>query len=92
MPGELIGIFTEKDFIKKVAAKKTWWKRIKLYEVMTIYPHSFRPENNVLDVVKKMHKGKFRHIPIVNEYNQPLYMISVKDIVSWIVSFYPREA
>jgi CBS domain-containing protein len=38
-----------------------------------------------------MAKGGYRHIPIVNEQNQPVGMVSIRHIISYLVEHFPQE-
>jgi CBS domain-containing protein len=41
--------------------------------------------------LNRMHVGGYRHVPIVDKDGLPRGMVSVKDIVDFIVEFFPAE-
>ena len=48
-------------------------------------------ENNVAYALNKMIVGGFRHVPVVDDEHRPAFVISVRDIVSFLVEAFPRE-
>ncbi|MBT3586989.1 MAG: CBS domain-containing protein [Halobacteriovoraceae bacterium] len=89
--GELAGIVTERDILLKVIGILDNWEGRPVSEIMTEDPQSLRPEDEVAYVLNNMHVGGYRHVPIVNEDGEPVAMISIKDIVSWILDHFPSE-
>jgi CBS domain-containing protein len=88
---ELSGIITERDLLMKVLGLKDDWKNLKVKEVMTSNPQSLQSGDELAYVLNNMHVGGYRHIPIVDESNVPVSMISIKDVVSWILDHFPQE-
>lgn len=88
---ELTGILTERDLLMKVLGINDDWKNIKVKEVMTPNPQSLRAGDELAYVLNNMHVGGYRHVPIVDENEKPVSMISIKDVVSWILDHFPQE-
>lgn len=88
---ELSGILTERDILMKVIGKFDNWQDIKANEVMTHSPQALRKSDEIAYALNNMHVGGFRHIPIVDENNIPISMVSIKDVVNWILDHFPRE-
>ena len=74
----LIGIFTERDALFRVLAAGLDPSRTRLAEVMTPQPQTILPDEPFQHALRIMHKGKFRHLPVV-EYDRPLGMVSIRD-------------
>ncbi len=74
----LIGIFTERDALFRVLAADLDPGRTRLAEVMTPQPQTIHPDEPFQHALRIMHKGKFRHLPVV-EYDRPLGMVSIRD-------------
>ncbi len=74
----LVGIFTERDALFRVLAAGLDPSRTKLTEVMTAQPQTIHPDEPFLHALRVMHKGRFRHLPVV-EFDRPLGMVSVRD-------------
>jgi CBS domain-containing protein len=74
----LIGIFTERDALFRVVAQGRDAKATPLSEVMTPQPQTIHPDEPFLNAMRMMHKGGFRHLPVV-EFDRPLGMLSSRD-------------
>lgn len=89
--GELEGIITERDILMKVIGLIDDWKSTSVEQIMTKHPQSLMPDDEVAYVLNNMHVGGYRHVPIVNENDEPISMISIKDVVSWLLDHFPME-
>ncbi len=89
--GKLEGIFTERDVLMKVIGKMEDWRNHPIHEAMTSHPQSLQAGDEIAYVLNNMHVGGYRHVPIVNEKNEPVSMISIKDVVTWILDHFPQE-
>ncbi len=88
--GKVTGIFTERDVLVKVAGIKDA-DRLTLAEVMTRNVESFQPDDNLAFVLNAMHVGGYRHVPVVDEHGTPLAVISVKDIIAFILEHFAED-
>ncbi len=88
--GKLTGILTERDILTKVAGVKGAEAK-KVKEVMTANPEVFQPEDSIAYVLNAMHVGGYRHVPVVDEEGKPLAVISVKDIVGFILDHFAED-
>lgn len=75
--GRLVGIFTDRDAILKVGARRD--DRRPLREVMTADPVVLRRNDPVAVAIHKMAIGGFRHVPIVDD-GLPIGLISARDV------------
>jgi signal-transduction protein with cAMP-binding, CBS, and nucleotidyltransferase domain len=64
---ELVGIFTERDAIRRVLAEGMDPASTTLAEVMTDNPDTVGPEDTALNAVRLMQAGQCRHLPIVED-------------------------
>jgi CBS domain-containing protein len=74
----LIGIFTERDALFRVLAEGRDPAVTALADVMTPHPQTIHPDEPFLRALRIMHKGGFRHLPVV-EHERPLGIVSVRD-------------
>jgi CBS domain-containing protein len=88
---KLVGIFTERDVLIKLAAKGKDWKKEKIADWMTKDPESLVVTASLAFALNMMSEGGFRHVPLVNDKNEPVSVLSVKDIVRYICSFFEKE-
>jgi CBS domain-containing protein len=75
---QLCGIFTERDALFRVVAAGRDPAATPLAEVMTPQPQTIHPDEPFVQALRVMHKGRFRHLPVV-EFGRPLGMVSVRD-------------
>ena len=75
--GDLVGIFTDRDAILKVAGRPTAGRTIA--EVMTHDPVILRSGDPVAVAINKMAVGGFRHVPIVKG-GEPVGVVSACDV------------
>lgn len=76
--GQLIGIFTERDALARVLARRLDPDQTPVADVMTRDPHTVVPEKPLAHALMMMHEGGYRHVPVV-ENGKPLGMVSARD-------------
>jgi len=86
--GKLVGIFTERDVLRKVIFREGD-RGMKVSAVMTHGPETLPPTASVAYALNKMSVDGYRHIPIVDNAGKAIGVLSVKDIVNFVVEFFP---
>jgi CBS domain-containing protein len=86
--GRLVGIITERDLLLKLE-EADMGRSIR--ELMTPRPEALSPDDPIVYALNKMSVGGFRHVPLVDERGCPVGVVSVKDIVDYIVDFFPND-
>lgn len=81
--GKVVGIFTERDILKKIAAKRLDIKKTKLKDVMTAKLKTASINDKVTDSMRRMSQGRFRHMPILDDNGNILGMLSQGDFVAF---------
>lgn len=89
--GKLTGIFTEHDVIKKLINDGLDLYKEKLEKHMTINPDSLQLTDPIAYALNRMSAGGYRHIPIVDEKNIPVGLLSIKDIIDHLADYYSNE-
>lgn len=87
----LVGIFSERDLLRLIAAGGYDVLGRPVSEVMTREPKTLRAEAQISDALHLMHKGGYRHVPIVDASGHPAGMVSVRDLVAFAVEHFPQE-
>ena len=87
----LAGIFTERDVLREVAGRKIDAETTPVDELMTSDPETLTPGDPIVYALNKMSLGGFRHVPLIDDSQRPVGIISVKDIVDYIVDFFSNE-
>jgi CBS domain-containing protein len=88
---KLAGIFTERDVLYRIVDRGRNPAALALGEVMTPDPEALPVRANVAYVLNRMSVGGFRHIPVVDDEHRPACVISVRDVVAFLVDAFPRE-
>ncbi len=88
-PRKLAGILTERDLLQRVLAKKGYG-RIALEKVMTKAPETLHPKDSLAYALNKMSVGRFRHIPLVDDQGVPMGMLSIRDVIDFVVELIPE--
>ncbi len=84
----LVGIFTEHDFLMRVAAPKLDAGGTTLQEVMTKDPDALRVEDLITYAVNLMAVGGYRNVPIVDAERRPIANLSVYDVTAHLASIF----
>ena len=88
---KLLGIFSERDVLKKILGAAFDLRSTPITEVMTINPQALNEEDTIAYALNFMDLGGYRHIPLVNDSFEPVGLVSVKDIVSYLVEHFADE-
>lgn len=81
----LLGIFTERDVLRRVIEKNLDHAHTPLEQVMTRKVICLRPETPVQDALALVSSHNIRHLPVV-ENERVLGMISVRDLSTALVN------
>lgn len=79
----LIGIFSERDLLKKVAGIHENYGSLSLGDFMTANPETISPSDKLNFALHRMDVGGYRHIPVVED-GKPRGMLSVRDMLTYI--------
>ena len=84
--GKVVGIFTDRDVLKKVAANSNALDE-PVARYMTHDPVVLREDDTMAYALNKMGDGGFRHIPVVRN-GDLIGMLSGRDIMAWMMGRY----
>ena len=80
----LIGIFTERDYARKVVLKGKTSKATLIAEIMTEDLITITPDNSIEDCMHVMTNRFIRHLPVV-EGGKVVGIVSIGDLVKFII-------
>ncbi len=81
---KVLGIFTERDFVRKIAARHTNPAITKLSDVMTKNPVTLQARASVAYAFSQMSEKGFRHLPIVSDDEQLVGVLSVRSFIDYL--------
>jgi|SRR5690606_21676963 len=80
----LVGIFTERDYARKIILQGKSSKDTPIHLVMTRDPHTITTEEKIDSCMELMTNNHFRHLPVV-ENGKVIGMVSIGDIVKHVI-------
>lgn len=81
--GRLLGIFSERDLLTKVAGVIHNFADLPVADFMTRDPETVTTDDTLAFALHKMAVGGYRHLPVLND-GQPSGVISVRDMLQHI--------
>ena len=82
--GKLLGIFTERDYARKLILKGKSSKDTLIRDLMTENPITVASDSTIDDCMKVMTSKYVRHLPVVDN-GKIMGMVSIGDVVRFII-------
>jgi len=79
--GKLLGIFSERDLLKRVVVKGLNPADVKVDDVMTQEIMIALEDESYEECLAKMKKAGVRHLPVVDKSNNLIGMLSLRDLM-----------
>lgn len=83
--GKLLGIFTERDYARKIVLQGKSSKETIIKEVMTANPFGVSFSDSIDKCMSMMTEKHIRHLPIVED-GEVKGMVSIGDVVKYIIA------
>ena len=83
--GNLTGIFTERDYTRKVALHGKNSRQTQVWEILPKEFATVTADDTVEDCMKLMTEKRVRHLPVMEGANA-IGIVSIGDLVNWIIS------
>ncbi|RMG97199.1 MAG: CBS domain-containing protein [Chloroflexi bacterium] len=88
--GKLVGIFTDRDVLRKVAAQPETWD-LPVDEVMTRNPVTVTADTSAAAALKLIEEKNFRNVPVVDEDGRILGDMTFRAIIKYLADRYPIQ-
>ena len=82
---ELVGIFSERDYARKVILAGRSSKTTEVKELMTCKVYCIDPSRTIQDVMELMNEHRFRHVPVM-ESKKVIGVLSSGDVMRGVVA------
>ena len=82
---ELVGIFSERDYARKVILAGRSSKITEVKELMTCKVYCIDPSRTIQDVMELMNEHRFRHVPVM-ESEKVIGVLSSGDVMRGVVA------
>ena len=89
--GRLVGIFTERDVLRRVVGAGVDPRQVTVDQVMTANVMTIAPDMPIDETMTLFTQRRFRHLPVV-ENGELIGTISIGDITRWISDHHRAEA
>jgi CBS domain-containing protein len=84
-PDRLLGVFSERDYARKIILLGRSSRDTTIGEVMSYPAATVTPQDTVKDCLGMMTTYRLRHLVVV-ENSRPVGMVSIGDLMHWIMS------
>jgi len=82
---KVLGIFSERDYARRVILKGRASRETLISEIMTERPYTVTEEDSIQDCMVKMTDKHIRHLPVTDDQERLVGMISIGDVVKYVI-------
>lgn len=87
----LVGIFTERDVLRKVIPGNYDIDIARVGELMTLQPETLPSDALLAHALRVMALGGFRHLPVLSDDGTPMAVVSMRRIIQHVSETFPKE-
>ncbi len=86
---ELVGIFTERDFLMKIADRYDELRQEPIRKFMSPLPEAIESTESIAQGLNLMVVKNYRHVPIMQD-GKPIAMVRTRDVLGFIAQHCPK--
>jgi len=83
--GKFLGVFSERDYARRVILKGRASKETAIREIMTERPITVCENDSIEECMVKMTDKRIRHLPVTDDQQRLIGLISIGDVVKFII-------
>jgi len=87
----LVGIFTERDYLNKVLCADKVDRKRPINDFMSAQPRTLSLDDTVGEAIKIMHEFGFRNVPLVDKTGKCTGLLQIRNIIQFLAELYPEE-
>jgi CBS domain-containing protein len=84
--GHLVGVVSERDYARKVILEGKSSRDTFVREIMTPSPITIGCDTAVEEAMRTMTENRIRHLPVIDTEGHVAGVLSIGDLVKWIVT------
>jgi CBS domain-containing protein len=88
--GKLSGVISERDYARKIILNGRSSKATNVHEIMTSPAITVSPNCTVDDAMRTVTEHRVRHLPVVDQNGAVLGLVSIGDLVKWIITSHEK--
>ncbi len=88
--GHVMGILSERDYARKIILKNRSSRDTKVREIMNAPAITITPACTVDEAMQVMTERRIRHLPVVDAKGLVLGIVSIGDLVKWIITSHEK--
>src|ERR1700760_1601201 len=86
----LAGLLSERDYARKIILRGRSSKETRVDEIMIAQPLTIAPDCAIDEAMRIMTEERLRHLPVIGKDGAVLGLISIGDVVKWIITSHEK--